>query len=88
MCQATDDSYPHKVPMGGISCLDRRRSHFFYYRASISGESPAQFLNDKEKEKELAEEMKKTYGTERGPHIIIIKHISDITTRLATKLMV
>jgi hypothetical protein len=35
----------------------------------------------------LAEEMKKTYGTERGSREIIIKRISDATTRLATKLM-
>ena len=33
------------------------------------------------------EEMKKTYATERGSHRIIIKHINDATTRLATKLM-
>jgi hypothetical protein len=32
------------------------------------GESPMQFLDDKTKEKALAEEMKKTYGTERGSH--------------------
>jgi hypothetical protein len=31
--------------------------------------------------------MKKTYGTERELRRIIIKHISDATTRLATKLM-
>jgi len=32
-------------------------------------------------------EMKNKYGTERGSHGIIIKCISDATTRLATKLM-
>jgi hypothetical protein len=32
--------------------------------------------------------MKKTYGTERGSHGIIIKHISDTTTRMDTKIMV
>jgi hypothetical protein len=51
------------------------------------GENPAQYPNNNTKEKALAEEMKKTYGTERGPHKIIIKHISDATTRLATKIM-
>jgi hypothetical protein len=51
------------------------------------GESPVQFLDDKTKEKALAEEMKKMYGTERGSCRIIIKRISDATTRLATKLM-
>jgi hypothetical protein len=39
------------------------------------------------KEKELAEEMKKKYGTKRGLHGIIIKHISDVATRMATKIM-
>jgi hypothetical protein len=51
------------------------------------GENPAQYLDDKTKEKALAEEMKRTYGTERGSHGIIIKRISDATTRMATKLM-
>jgi hypothetical protein len=51
------------------------------------GEILAQFLNDKTKEKVLVEEMKKTYGTERGSCRIIIKCISDVATRLATKLM-
>jgi hypothetical protein len=46
-----------------------------------------QFLDDKTKDKSLVEEMKKTYSTERGSRKIIIKHISDATTRLATKLM-
>jgi hypothetical protein len=31
-----------------------------------NGEKPTQYLDDKTKEKALAEEMKKTYGTERG----------------------
>jgi nucleoside phosphorylase len=36
----------------------------------------------------LEEEMKKTYGTEIGSPIIIIKCISDAARRLATKIMV
>jgi hypothetical protein len=51
------------------------------------GEEPAQFLYDKTKEKALAEEMKKNYGTKRGLRGIIIKRISDATTRMATKIM-
>jgi hypothetical protein len=51
------------------------------------GESLVQFLDEKTKEKELVEEMKNTYGTERGSREIIIKRISDTTTRLGTKLM-
>jgi hypothetical protein len=39
------------------------------------------------KEKALAEEMKKKYGTERGSRGIIIKRISDAATRMATKIM-
>jgi hypothetical protein len=46
-----------------------------------------QYMDDKTKEKELAEEMKKTYGKERGSHDIIIKKISDTTTKMETKLM-
>jgi hypothetical protein len=45
------------------------------------------FLEDKTKEKSLAEEMKNKYDTERGSHGIIIRHISDIATRMATKIM-
>jgi hypothetical protein len=48
---------------------------------------PAQFLEEKTKEKSLAEEMKKKYDIERGSHGIIIKCISDIATRMATKIM-
>jgi hypothetical protein len=31
--------------------------------------------------------MKKTYGTNRGSHGIVVKHINDTKTRLATKHM-
>jgi hypothetical protein len=51
------------------------------------GMDPAQFLDDKTKEKALAEEMKNKYGTERGTHRIIIKQISDIATKMAAKIM-
>jgi hypothetical protein len=44
------------------------------------GENLAQYLDDKTKEKSLAEEMKKTYDIERGSHMIIIKRISDAVT--------
>jgi hypothetical protein len=49
--------------------------------------SPAQYLENKTKEKVLSEVMKKIYGTERGLCGIIIKSISDMTTRMATKLI-
>jgi hypothetical protein len=51
------------------------------------GENPMQYLDDKKKEKALEEEMKNTYGTERGSCIIIIKRISDPGARMATKQM-
>jgi hypothetical protein len=51
------------------------------------GESLVQFLDDKTKEKGLVEEMKKTYGMERGSPRIIIKRINDAAMRMATKLM-
>jgi hypothetical protein len=51
------------------------------------GEIHMQYLDEKTKEKALAEEMNNTYGTKRGSHRIIIKRISGITTRLATKIM-
>jgi hypothetical protein len=51
------------------------------------GEDPTPFLEDKMKEKSLAEEMKKKYVTERGSRRIIIKRISDVATRIATQIM-
>jgi hypothetical protein len=53
----------------------------------LRGEDPVQFLEDKMKEKELAEEMKKKYGIEMGSYRIIIKRISDIVTRMAKTIM-
>jgi hypothetical protein len=51
------------------------------------GENLAQYLDDKTKEKALNEEMKRTYGIERGLHDIIIQRINDVATQMATKLM-
>ena len=56
-------------------------------RLSSMGENPAQYLDDKTKENTLVEEMKRTYGTERGPRGIIIKRISEVVTWMATNLM-
>jgi hypothetical protein len=52
-----------------------------------NGEKPKQYLDDKTKEKDLVEEMKKTYGMERGSCGIIIKRINNIATKMAMKLM-
>jgi hypothetical protein len=48
---------------------------------------PTLFLNDKTKEKALAEEMKKKYGTARGTRGIIIKRINNATTQLGAKIL-
>jgi hypothetical protein len=50
-------------------------------------ESLTQYLDDKIKEKALVKEMKKKNEKERGSCRIIIKRISDATTRMTTKLM-
>jgi hypothetical protein len=49
------------------------------------GMDPTKFLDDKSREKALAEEMKKKYGTDRGTRGIIIKRINDAATQLGTK---
>jgi hypothetical protein len=51
------------------------------------GKHLAQYLDDKKKEKALAEEMKKTYNTERGSCWIIMKIISETLMRMDTKLI-
>jgi hypothetical protein len=44
-------------------------------------------LDDKTKEKALSEEMKKKYGTKRGSRGIIIKIISNVSTRMTMEFM-
>jgi hypothetical protein len=53
----------------------------------IRGMDPALCLDEKTKEKALAEEMNKKYGTDRGTRGIMIKRINDTTTQLAMKLL-
>jgi hypothetical protein len=53
----------------------------------IRGMDLVLFLDDKTKEKALAEEMKKKYGTDRGTRGIIIKRINDTATQLGTKIL-
>jgi len=50
-------------------------------------ENLVQYWDDKTKDKAFTKEMNKTYGKKIGSHKIIIKRISDATTRMATKLM-
>ena len=44
-------------------------------------------LDDKSKEKTLAKEMKKKYGTDRGTRGIIIKWINNAVTQLSIKIL-
>jgi hypothetical protein len=60
-----------EVTHGGDICLDKLVSIDVELIAHIVGlqawgMDPAQFLDDKTKEKSLAKEMKKKYGTNRG----------------------
>jgi hypothetical protein len=51
------------------------------------GMDPALILDDKSKEKALAEEMKKKYGTTRGTRGIIIKQINNAVTQLGANIL-
>jgi hypothetical protein len=80
------------VTHGGYLWLEQLVSIDVDLIAHITGLSSCsidltQFLEDKKKEKALAKEMKNKYDIERESHRIIIKHISDIATRMATKIM-
>ena len=56
-------------------------------RLPTRGMDLAQFQDDKSREKVLAEDMKKKYGTDRGTKAIIIKRINDATTQLGVKIL-
>jgi len=53
----------------------------------IWGMDPGLFLDDKTKEKALAEEMKKKYDIDMGTRGIIVKRINDAATQLGVKLL-
>jgi hypothetical protein len=53
----------------------------------IRGMDPVQFLDEKSREKTLAKEMNKKYGTDRGTRGIIIKRINDVATQLGVKIL-
>jgi hypothetical protein len=54
---------------------------------SSPGMGPALILDDKLKEKALAEEMKKKYGTARGTRGIIIKRINNVVKQLGENIL-
>jgi hypothetical protein len=51
------------------------------------GMDPVVILDNKSKEKTLAEEMKKKYGTDRGTRGIVIKRINNVVRQLGTKIL-
>jgi hypothetical protein len=51
------------------------------------GVNPEQYLDEKMKEKTIAEEVKSQFGTDRGNKGMIIKNINDPTTRFMTNMM-
>jgi hypothetical protein len=53
----------------------------------IWGMDLALVMDDKSKEKMLAEEIKKKYGTARGTRGIIIKQINNVATQLGAKIL-
>jgi len=53
----------------------------------IQGMDPMLILDDKSKEKALAEEMKKKYGIDRGKRGIMIKRINDVVTQLGENIL-
>jgi hypothetical protein len=77
---------------GGSLWLDRLALIVFDLITKITGlptdgEKPKKYLDDKTKEKTLAEEMKKAYGIVIGSKGIIMNRISEPATRMETKLM-
>jgi hypothetical protein len=64
--QTIDGSHTWWGYMVGQARLDRRRAIVHITGFPSRGMDPVQFLDDKTKEKALAEEMKKKYGTDRG----------------------
>jgi hypothetical protein len=54
----------------------------------IKGMDLALILDDKSKEKKLAEEMKKKYATDRGTRGIINKWINNVATQFGAKILV
>jgi hypothetical protein len=80
------------VTHGGDIWLDKLVSINVEIMANITG-FPSQgmdlahFLDDKARDKDLEEEMKKKYETERGTRGIIIKRINDVTTQLGMKIL-
>jgi hypothetical protein len=81
-----------KVTHGGDIWLDKPIPIDVDFTVHITGlpsrgMDPAQFLDDKQKDKSPTKEMKNKCDTERGMRRIIIKWISDTTTKMGAKIM-
>jgi hypothetical protein len=77
---------------GGILWMDRHVSIDVDIIVEIiglptNGEKPEKYLDDKTKEKSMAEEIKKKYGTKRRSMGMFIRQINEPTTNFMTKLM-
>jgi hypothetical protein len=80
------------VTHGGDIWLDKPVPITIELNAQITGlptwgMDPALIMDDKFKEKALAEEMKKKYGTTRGMRDIMIKQINNTATQLGAKIL-
>jgi hypothetical protein len=80
------------VTHGGDIWLDKLVSVDVELIANITGlpsrgMDPMQFLDNKSREKVLAEDMKNKYATDRGTRGIIIKRINDAATQLGEKIL-
>jgi hypothetical protein len=73
--------------MVGQACLNRRRVDCEHKNVTISGHGSCAVLDEKSREKALAEEMKKKYGTGRGTRGIIIKRINNVATQMGAKIL-
>jgi hypothetical protein len=76
----------------GIPWLDRPVSIYFDLIVAITGlrtngEKLEQYLDEKTKENTLEDKMKKTYGIVRGSRGIVINRISELVTRMETKIL-
>jgi hypothetical protein len=78
------------VMHGGDICLDKPvpitvELIMHITGLTTGGMDPTLILDDKSKEKTLAEEMKKKYGTDRGTKGIIIKRINNVVMQLVIR---
>jgi hypothetical protein len=79
---------PWGHPVDGQAHTDRCGTHFQDYRFPTVGAQPEEFLENKVREKEMAEQVKAQFDTSRGSRGLIIKEINDDVMRFTNKLIV